>query len=167
MARRGRKKFDYTAVANSKTALNEAYKEYAYAYRVRATNQRRKGFEMRETMLSKEEFKSFYIAQGNDLRDQNKTASTRTINQALIDRQSYRWSRKQARAFQKILEEQGIDAPTQVAIMSGEMIDENSIWDEVRRLKAQFKKENYGKMSAKQYWEEEAHYIGTTLFGSP
>lgn len=167
MARRGRKKFDYTAVANSKTALNEAYKEYAYAYRVRATNQRRKGFEMRETMLSKEEFKSFYIAQGNDLRDQNKTASTRTINQALIDRQSYRWSRKQARAFQKILEEQGIDAPTQVAIMSGEMIDENSVWDEVRRLKAQFKKENYGKMSAKQYWEEEARYIGTTLFGSP
>lgn len=166
MARRGRKKFDYMAVAENSKALGEAYNLYAFNYEVRQKKLRKRGFEMTETKYSKAEFKSFYIGQGNDLINQNKTASTSTIIKGLIDRQSHKWSRKQARAFKKILREQGIEAPTELDIMYGAELEEEFIWDEVRKAKAQFKKENYHKMSTKQYWQEEAHYIGMTFFGS-
>lgn len=167
MAKAGRKKFDYLAVTKNKKSLNDAYQHYVYSYRLRETSMNRKGFDMKEPMLKKYEFSAFYEAQGNDLAEMNKTASTKTITAALVDRASYKYSRKQAKAFQKILKEQGQVAPTQQAIMAGAEMDNKAIYDKISEARRKFREEHYGKMTKKEYWKSESHYIGTTFFGSP
>ena len=167
MAKAGRKKFDYLAVAKNKKSLNDAYQDYVYSYKVREANLNRKGFEMRDKLFTKSEFSAFYVAQGNELVGEGRTASTRTIISELVDRSSYKYSRKQSRAFQKILKEQGQDAPTQLAIMAGAEIDNKAIYDRISEAKRKFREEHYGKMTKKDYWKAEARYIGTTFFGSP
>lgn len=167
MAKAGRKKFDYLAVTKNKKSLNDAYQHYVYSYRVREANMNRKGFEMRDKLFTKSEFSAFYVAQGNELAEQGRTASTRTIVSELIDRSSFKYSRKQAKAFQKILKEQGQVAPTQQAIMAGVEIDNKAIYDIISEARRKFREEHYGKMTKKEYWKAESHYIGTTFFGSP
>lgn len=167
MAKAGRKKFDYLAVTKNKKSLNDAYQDYLYSYKVREANMNRKGFEMRDKLFTKSEFSAFYVAQGNELAEEGRTASTRTIISELVDRASYKYSRKQAKAFQKILKEQGQDAPTQQAIMAGAEIDNKAIYDRISEARRKFREEHYGKMTKKDYWKAESHYIGTTFFGSP
>lgn len=167
MAKAGRKKFNYLEVVNSKQKLQEAYDEYVFKYKKRMQTFYGKGLDMREKMLSKYEFGAFYEAQGNDLIENNQTASTRTITDALVNRASYKYSRKQAKAFQKILKEQGQAAPTQQAIMAGVELDDKAIYDRISEARRKFREEHYGKMTKKEYWKAESHYIGTTFFGSP
>lgn len=95
--------------------LDTAYKSYSAKYDDAARRMKSRGFNMFIEKLTKVEFQAKYAAYANQIEEDtgkvrwgSEKAKLDTIVKSMVDDQRYELSHKQARAYQKYMESEGV-----------------------------------------------------------
>ena len=133
------------------------YESYLKAYFKKEKSLAKKGLQMYDAVLSKNEFEAVYTATRNDLKRLVEKGERRVIGnvtQTIVTEQTYEYSQKQGKALAKYAEATGQQL-TQQQIRAGQ-IDWSALTDYQLELKNQgFSSSEISKIVGQEYFGSE------------
>lgn len=133
------------------------YESYLKAYFKKEKSLAKKGLQMYDAVLSKNEFEAVYTATRNDLKRMVEKGERKVIGnvtQTIVTEQTYEYSQKQGKALAKYAEATGQQL-TQQQIRAGQ-IDWNALTDYQLELKNQgFSSSEISKIVGQEYFGSE------------
>ena len=133
------------------------YESYLKAYFKKEKSLAKKGLQMYDAVLSKNEFEAVYTATRNDLKRMVEKGERKVIGnvtQTIVTEQTYEYSQKQGKALAKYAEATGQQL-TQQQIRAGQ-IDWNALTDYQLELKNKgFSSSEISKIVGQEYFGSE------------
>lgn len=148
--------------------FNNLYKDYLIKYEKAVEKATEKGEPIFDTKgkYSKIEFKTMYEALQNDMRAEGRTVTSEKTTKALIEKQMYSKTLKQAQVLKKAMSERGFEVTVHEARVWGGLEDNSNapqgfreFWNAVRLRENELKLLGHSKKKI-------AEFIAIEFFGS-